>query len=342
MNAKELVNLKLKANKADRILFCPAIYEHKAKLIGKSPSQVACDTELLEKAVIAEYETYHPDMLTVGIDVYNVEAEALGCGVLFPDNISGTPVIHKRILDSINDVNKLISVDPQRSGRMPVFLEAAKKVHEKLGDEIYIRGAVTGPFSMAAELLGLEPLILAMVKQPDEYVKLLNLCCDVAICYGLAFIERGLQICIFDSQASPPMTSPGYYQRLVVPHVARLIRELKKAGAKFVEYVVGGDTTNICHSMLSVGADIILCDFNADVNTFVKNEQAAKILIRRNIDLRTIENSSKENILEQTSTVIELAKRHSNIIIGTSVISYNTELKHLLEVKKFLENGLRK
>jgi len=62
MTAKELLKSQLSGHSTERNLFCPAIYEHKAKLIGESVARVAQDTDLLVKAVLAEYETYQPDM----------------------------------------------------------------------------------------------------------------------------------------------------------------------------------------------------------------------------------------------------------------------------------------
>ena len=72
MNSKQRVQAALAGNKTDRPLFCPAVYEHKARLVAKSPGQVCRNALLLEQAVLAEYETYAPDMLTVGIDVYKL------------------------------------------------------------------------------------------------------------------------------------------------------------------------------------------------------------------------------------------------------------------------------
>ncbi len=56
----------------------PAIYEHKAALIGRPPVDVANSAKLLTEAVRKEYEIYLADYITVGLDVYNIEAEVLG------------------------------------------------------------------------------------------------------------------------------------------------------------------------------------------------------------------------------------------------------------------------
>ena len=62
-----------------------AVYEHKAALIGRSPAEVANSVELLVQALLREHEIYQADYLTVGLDVYNLEAEALGAALVVPD-----------------------------------------------------------------------------------------------------------------------------------------------------------------------------------------------------------------------------------------------------------------
>jgi hypothetical protein len=49
----------------------PAVYEHKAALIGQSPARVAGSANLLADAGLREYDTYQADLITVGLGVYN-------------------------------------------------------------------------------------------------------------------------------------------------------------------------------------------------------------------------------------------------------------------------------
>ena len=81
MTSKERMLSVINGSKPDRIPFSPAIYEHKAALINRLPSEVCRDTSLLVESVKAEYKTYHPDIFVFGIDIYNVEAEALSCEI---------------------------------------------------------------------------------------------------------------------------------------------------------------------------------------------------------------------------------------------------------------------
>ncbi|MDD8027609.1 MAG: uroporphyrinogen decarboxylase family protein, partial [Acidobacteriota bacterium] len=171
MNGRERIEALLAGRPADRPPFLPAVYEHKAALVGSTPSAVARNTVLLERALSRELEIYEPDALTIGLDVYNVEAEAVGARVRFSDGPE-VPVIEGRPLRPGGSLG-LPLPDPERSGRMPVFLEAGRRLQTYAGREVLVRGALSAPFSMAAELVGDEPLLLALMDQPDWVVSLL-------------------------------------------------------------------------------------------------------------------------------------------------------------------------
>lgn len=101
----------------------PAVYEHKAWFIGDTPSNVSRDTDLFTKAVFSEFEQLGPDALTIGIDVYNLEAEAAGCSVTFYEgddtSIPGiSPGNHVVKLGA--DFGNRPIPSPASDGRMPI------------------------------------------------------------------------------------------------------------------------------------------------------------------------------------------------------------------------------
>ncbi|HUW19093.1 MAG TPA: uroporphyrinogen decarboxylase family protein [Sedimentisphaerales bacterium] len=334
MSPKERVRLTLEGKRRDRPPFCPAIYEHKARLLGRSPSEVSRSAGLLEQAVLAEYETYGPDMLTVGIDIYDVEAEALGSEVWFPEAVDAVPIIKERILSSLDDFGRLGIVDVASSGRMPLVLEAAKAVNDRLGREVFVRGAISAPYSMAVELMGIEELLIGMIERPDEVNEFLSFLTEVSISYGKAFINRGVGVCVFDSYAAPPLISPRLFKAMILPHVRKLIAALKECGAEFVEYVIGGRTEPIAEHLFATGADILLCDFAADVNIFLELTKETCVLVRRNVSPVLIEQGPDEELDRQINSVRRLAAEHCKVIIGTGAISYNTSAERVLMVKK--------
>ena len=56
----------------------PSVYEHAAKILGRTPWEVSRDGELIYQAHAAAYEFYRQTPIMPGIDIYNLEPEAYG------------------------------------------------------------------------------------------------------------------------------------------------------------------------------------------------------------------------------------------------------------------------
>ena len=62
---------------------------------------------------------------------------------------------------------------------------------------------------------------MAMLDRPGWVGELLRFAAEICESYGRAFVERGLGVILFDSHASPPMTYPEIYRRIILPPTAR-------------------------------------------------------------------------------------------------------------------------
>jgi uroporphyrinogen decarboxylase len=337
-SSKELMERVLRCEKGDRIPYCPAIYEHMGFLIGKTPSQIGRDADLLVQGLLAEYETYHPDFLSVGIDVYNVEAEALGCEVLYFDDGPDVPGISDFPVKKPEDLDKLGIPDPTSDGRMPLFLKAAEEAQRLLGDKVIIRGAVTGPFSMASELVGAENLIVMSLLDPSFIRRLLKFTATVAAEFGKAFIERGIDPVIFDSRAMPPLCSPDVFKDMVAPAYAQhLTPVLKEAGAKYLPLIIGGNTTPILEALIATGATQLLCDFEGDREAFMKRCLEEKLPMRVNVDPRLLHTGPIDRIQDFALTILKTCWDHPGFILGTGVAAYDCPKEHILAVGECLD-----
>ena len=138
----------------DRVPFVPTIYEHAAALIGVTPSEMARSEALIVRGQLEAYRRYGHDLVAVGIDIYNVEAEALGCSVqYFEDNSIPSVNAHVLAEGSISP-DSLQVPDPESAGRMPMLLSAAETVRREIGQEVPVSAASVGPFTLAALLRG--------------------------------------------------------------------------------------------------------------------------------------------------------------------------------------------
>jgi uroporphyrinogen decarboxylase len=279
--------------------FLPAIYEHKAWFINSTPSAVSRSADLLTRALLAEYETIGADALVVGVDVYNLEAEAVGCRVTFYDG-EDTSIPGIRPGDHLIHVGDDLSAarlpNPLKDGRMPVNIEAARRVRAAIGPDYWLRGALSGPFSLAISLVGAEALFLGCIDQPAWVRSVLDYASRIIQEFAKAYIDAGAELIVFDSQASPELLSPEMYEEFVLPVTREFVAWAAGQGVRDVPLVIGGNTTPIAGLLAQTGANNLLCDFTCDFDEWSEVCRSAGRAMRRNISPRLLEKGSPEQV----------------------------------------------
>ncbi len=334
MTRRERVETVYALGKPDRIPFVPAIYEHKGALVGKSPSAVCRNPDALLEALTKEAALYRADMLVIGIDVYNVEAEALGCKVVYFDDSNDVPGIVDPLVERPADLARLHVPDPEIDARMPVYLKVAENLFAGLGREMILRGAVTGPYSMAAAVCGPERFVVATIEEPDFARRLLEFCAQVTIGFGKAFLRRGVQPIIFDSRATPQLASPRVFRELVKP-VYRdcVIPELKAAGGRFLPLIIGGNTNAIIDDLIGTGASQFLCDRPASLQRYREKCLAARVPFRANVDAVLVNRGPVSEIRKQTLEILAECKDHPGFLLGCGVVDYDCDPRRVLAIR---------
>ncbi len=307
-------------NEIHKICWQPAVYEHKAALIGRSPFEVSRSADWMVEAVLREYEVYGSDYLTVGLDVYNVEAEALGAAVMVPgENACPDLAAPLFALEGLPE-NLAYPAIPE-AGRFELFLEAGHRLKTALGNRSHVRVAASGPVTLAVKLTNLEDMILSLCMEDGQAQRLLDF--SVALCeqWLRCLRANGLDAIIFDSMAAPPMLSPAMYDQYVLPLHQRLMDVLRDSGQQERELVIGGNTTPIAASLARTGANILLCDYAADSPAFkaaLGDDHA--YIIRRNIAPSELLRTDTALPAKQFATDLAL---FSHPMAGTGILPYD-------------------
>ncbi|HVU35655.1 MAG TPA: uroporphyrinogen decarboxylase family protein [Opitutaceae bacterium] len=318
-------------------LFLPAIYEHKAAFIGSTPSDISRNADLLTRAVLAEYEAVKADALVIGVDVYNLEAEAVGCTVTFyEDGDTSIPGIKpgNHIIHVGDDLTHARLPNPAKDGRMPVNIEAARQVRRALGDKYWIRGAISGPFSLAISLVGAEELFIACLDQPEWVHACLAYAGRIIKEFAQAYIDAGVELIIFDSQASPQLLSPPMYEEFVLPVTRDFMAWAAARGVRDVPLIIGGDTVPIAELLSQSGGNNLLCDFTCDFDAWAAVARAAGKSMRRNISPRLLETGTPDQIHAVARQEIARGRDLPGFIMGTAVIPFGTPVENILAVKR--------
>lgn len=335
MTKRERVERTYALEPVDKPPFVPAVYEHKARLIGRSPSEVGSSLDLLLEALDKELEIYDPDVLTVGVDVYNVEAEAAGCEVRYFGSGPDVPAIVGPILDGPAGLGRLRRPDPGRDGRMPLFLEAATRLARAKARDLFVRGAVTGPFSLACALAGTEAVLVATLEDPAFVRGLLDFAAQVTIDFATAFRARGVEPVLFDSKASPAAASPRVFHEFVMPvYRDRVMPALRRAGAWSLPLIIGGDTTPILEDLLLTGAGQLLCDAGADLAMFLRRCRAEKRALRASVDARLVHTGRPGRIREEARGILLQACGQPGFLFGCGVVAFDCPPENVIALRQ--------
>lgn len=327
----------LRCERSDPPPYMPAVYEHKAWFLENTPSRVSRDADLFFRAMMTEYERLQPDALVVGMDVYNIEAEAAGCRVTFYEgDDASVPGIapNDHVVGLDDDLASLPIPDPAIAGRMPLNIEVARQVVRELGDTVWIRGAISGPFSLAVSLMGSESLFLATIDNPDFVRRLLDYAGRIIKGFGQAYIDVGADVILFDSQASPELLPPTTFETLILPVLCEVIDYFHSLAVRDVPLIIGGNTTAISDACIATGANNLLCDFRADWPTWLDKCRTAGRAVRRNLDPAFLQRATPDDIYDATKRLIAEADGYPGFIIGTAVVPYGTPTENLMAVRR--------
>ncbi len=303
--------------------FEPAVYEHAAGLIGATPWQASRDPDLLFEAHATAWRRYRHRPVTVGIDLYNVEPEAFGAVIAPPDGLA-MPSVSAPIADTCAALLDLPVLDPARSGRFPMLLDTATRLARTLPDAAVVM-PVAGPFSMAANLIGLENLLCETMVEPETVRAALNALVEKQASILRAAAERGLGISIFESAATPPMLSPDAFVETEIPALAALVRAAAQATGQPVACVLGGNTAPVLEPLLGIGADALICPCETDQAGFLKVAAACPdVAIRVNMQSSIVARGDWPAIRAELDRVVALAATHPNACVGAGAIPYET------------------
>lgn len=298
--------------------FSPAIYEHKSALIGEAVAKTSSDATLLAAAIDAEMERYAPDYITVGIDIYNVEAEAIGSTV-GSSTYDQCPDVESPLWD-IEDLPE--AFEPPAipgCGRFQMMLDAAKEVRSRHSN-VSVRVAATGPITLAAKLTDIQDLIVSLAMEDGHAERLLHFCHEVVMSWCQCVRAHNLDVILFDSMAAPPIFSPDFYERYALPLHKNLMAFLNDSGQQERELVIGGDTACIAKLLKQSGANILLCDYACEADAFQKAlGDDSNLHIRRNVSPVSL----ADNPVECAERLKGDLVKFTNPIIGTGILPYH-------------------
>lgn len=315
--------------------FNPSVYEHAARVIDASPWDVSRSLELLANSHIEAFRLYDHRPVVVGIDIYNLEAEAYGAIVEKPAD-RWIPAISRHPYSTSNDLIALEPLDPRKDGRISMVIEAARRIADER-PRADVRVPLAGPFSIASNLIGPENLLCEVIRSPDNVAKALRNLVVGQVEFCKEVVRHGLDIAFFESAAAPPLLSPEQFERIELPALEDILEKTGAVVGHAVPCIIGGDTAPILESILQTGTGYVCCPAQTNQQAFMdKMKEQPEVTVRINMDLRPIAANSWPAVEKEVDRILTLAENRDNVCIGTGCLPYETDPGMVLRIKAYI------
>lgn len=320
-----------------KISFSPSVYEHAAALIGMTPWEVSRDAELLRRAHNTAYRLYQHTPIVVGIDIYNIEAEAYG-GIVERPGGNGIPAITKGIFSSIKEAFSIKPFNTKIDGRIATIIEAGKKLATDFPDAD-VRIPVSGPFSIAVSLRSLTGILEDVAYYPEEVSNFLMLLVDNQIEFCKVVIDAGLDVAFFESAASPPLLSPRLFREVELPALKKAMECVEAVVMHPAPCIIGGNTVPILEEILSTGTGYIICPADTETNQteFIRKFGLREdVKVRINMNPNIVVSGSKADIISEIDRILDLVAGRPNFLLGTGAVPYETPPENIIFIKDYV------
>ena len=319
-----------------KIAFTPVVYEHAARFVRRTPWEVSRDADLLFEGHRRAFLEYHHQVIAVGIDIYNLEAEAYGAKVEACGG-DAIPAIQEPLLRSLEDGLTLPPFDPARDGRIAMVLAVGQRLRREF-PEADVRIPVAGPFSIAFNLRGISQLCEDALERPDDTAKLLLRLADHQTVLCRAIAAAGLDVAFFESAAAPPILSPRLFREVELPALKHVLARGAECIGHPLPCIMGGNTFPILDDLLSTGTSYLACNIETNQAAFVERVTRTHphIKLRVNLDPGVVACREPARIYAGIDRVLAITRGNPNCVMGTGAMPLETPPENIRLIREYI------
>ena len=167
-------------------------------------------------------------------------------------------------------------------------------LREKSGNSLAVEGWVEGPCAEAADLRGINTLMMDFFDDEDFVRDLFAFTTDMAIAFAKVQIDAGADL-IGVGDAACSLVGPAIYEDFVLAEEKRLVDAIHALGARTRLHICG-NTSALCANIRTLDVGMVDLDYMVDIATARKN-LGPDIAILGNIDpVSALRNSTPEKI----------------------------------------------
>lgn len=311
MTGKQRVHARLRREATDSLPLMPITMMFAGDTAGIRYGDYARDARNLAAAQLKTAETYGFDHVSVISDPAR-EASDLGATVEWFDDQPPAINESRALLEEPARLATLPAPDGFLGARMTDRLEGIRLLREAAGDDLAIEGWVEGPCALAADLRGVNTLMLDFYDNPGFAEDLFDYVIAMEISYAQRQIEAGATL-IGIGDAAASLIGPRFYDTYIQPREQRLIAAITALGAP-VRLHICGNTRRLLKGMGQTGAAMVDLDYPSPVHEARAAMGPAQVLLGNLDPLRVIHDGTPASV---TAAIAQChAEAGPNFIVG--------------------------
>src|SRR5512143_790779 len=313
MTSYERLLSAVQGRRPDRTPVAPEVFGLAARLNGYRIRDYVRDGGVIAESQLAARAELGYDILFAFADL-SVEAEALGCVLQF--EADAYPSVKRPCLRDAKDALEMTVPDAAKDGRMPVVLDACRRLRESVRDDCVIAACVMGPVSIASQIMGLEPFLYLLADSSQEAERVLDITEKVALVYGTALMRAGAHCpVVFDPIASPAVMPPSLFFRHEGPRLKRLFEHFSAEGAPVSWVSIAGDIHKIMPTFRNIGINLATLDYEVSLADGFR--LAGGIALNGNLKPYLFVTQTPEEIKHLVKRCLRDAGKRHNFILGS-------------------------
>lgn len=313
MNGRDRVFDLIDGKSTDSLPLMPITMMLAGDYSGVKYGRYATDYRVLVDSQIAIADAYDFDYVSC---ISDPAREATDCGAhveIFEDQPPA--IVETDAL--LSDKSKLATLevpDPlsDSDGRMHDRVRAAALFHERVGAEKVIEGWIEGPCAEAADLRGINTLMIDFYDDPTFVRDLFEFTIEMTLRFATAQVDAGVNL-IGVGDAAASLIGPEFYEQFVWPYEKRLIDGLHDLGVR-VRMHICGNIRAILEGVGQLGCEIVDLDFMVPVAEARRAMGSGQVLLGNIDPVRTLRDGTPESI---TAAIAECHRQAGrNYVVG--------------------------
>ncbi|MBN2076063.1 MAG: hypothetical protein JW762_10980 [Dehalococcoidales bacterium] len=297
-NSIELVKGLFEGKPANRLPFFPWVCSFAAKIEQVPVISMLSDPGILSRALSNTHKLFGYDVILNHFDPV-LEAEALGCEIEWQDD-DWPPTVIGHPLENGSDFSDLDTEGIENKSRIPVILEATKRLKLTKGKEVPIAAMITGPLTLARHLKGKE-FTRQLESTDDEALDLVEDTGSICLNLCRTYCEMGVDILVITEDLQDPAIHD------VTSVLASPLKSIFNVSRFYnVNSVLIGKVrdNNQAISICSLGADAVSVSGNINSDQVIEKAREDNCLISIAIPDSTFTQSDPEstNLIHQSIT----------------------------------------